>query len=107
MMEEMSSNAGRFPPHGRTRSTRVVMAGAFLGAFVLLALSTLFSWPVRGGPGGGLGIGRPDSGAAFEATPGSCLAWSKPDGSDMSLVDWLDPPLFAGSARVNLGSGRP
>jgi Septum formation len=107
MMEEMSSNAGRFPPHGRTRSTRVVMVGAFVGAFALLALSTLISWPVRGGSAGGLLSGRAASAAASEATPGTCLAWSKQDGSDMAAVNCADRHLFEVSAVVNVGARYP
>ncbi|WP_225978397.1 septum formation family protein [Gandjariella thermophila] len=81
------------------------MAGALVGAFALLASSTLLSWPVRGG--GGLGFSHAASTAVFNAAPGTCLTWSKPDGSDMAAVNCADRHLFEVSAAVDIAARYP
>jgi hypothetical protein len=106
IMDLMSASADPPPSPGHTRSTRVVMAGAVVGAFALLASSALLSWPVRGG-GGGLGFGRAGSTVAFNAAPGTCLTWSRSDGSDMAAVHCVDRHLFEVSAAVDVSAGYP
>jgi hypothetical protein len=60
-MESMSQQAERFrdPRKAlRTLSTRLVMAGVFVGAILALSLCVEFSWNV--GPTGGTGGGAPE-----------------------------------------------
>ncbi|CAM3681451.1 septum formation family protein [Kibdelosporangium persicum] len=87
-------------------STRLVMAGAFVGALLVLTLSMVFSWPVAGGGGGGRSTATDDDAAAnlaaaFEAPAGSCLTW-KPDGSDMKPVGCDQPHLFEVTGDVDI-----
>ncbi|HEU5107921.1 MAG TPA: hypothetical protein VFT95_05135, partial [Micromonosporaceae bacterium] len=56
-----------------TIRTRLVMTGAFVGALALLALSMLFSWPVR--VPGAASSTADEAAAAFDAPTGSCLDW--------------------------------
>jgi hypothetical protein len=62
----------------RARNTRLVMAGAFAGALVVLALSTVFSWSI----GGEQSLTE----KAFAAPKGSCLSWGTPDARDIEQV---------------------
>nr|WP_232328031.1 septum formation family protein [Kibdelosporangium sp. MJ126-NF4] len=81
-------------------STRLVMAGAFVGALLVLTMSMVFKWP---------GAGRSSASdntaanlaAAFEAPAGSCLTW-KPDGSDMKPIDCEQPHLFEVTGDVDI-----
>lgn len=106
-MEQMSRSMAWFRGARRTRSTRLVMAGAVVGGFALLLLSTFTSWPVPGGAAAGHGEDAAAVAAAYQATAGDCLAWSRSDGSDMAKVDCAAPHLFEVSARVDIGAKYP
>lgn len=77
------------------------MVGAFLGALVVLATSTLFSWPVKGLPA----TASSDANIAFDAPDGSCLTWG--DSGDMSKVDCSVKHLFEIAGTVDLSSQYP
>jgi hypothetical protein len=98
----MSTSAERFRSSDRTLSTRLVMGGAFVGALVVLTLSMVFSWPVRGTANAG-----DDAAAnlqkAFDAPAGSCLTW-RPDGADMRPVDCEQPHLFEVTGDVDISA---
>ncbi|ONI72653.1 hypothetical protein ALI144C_42300 [Actinosynnema sp. ALI-1.44] len=96
----MSANAQRLRSGGPTLSTRLVMAGAFVGALLVLTMSMVFKWPAAGGSGASNDAAA-NLAAAFEAPPGSCLTW-KPDGSDMKPVDCEQPHLFEVTGDVDI-----
>jgi len=75
-----------------------MMVGAFVGALVVLATSTLFSWPLGG-------LSAAASNVAFEAPDGSCLMWT--DGNDMNKVDCSASHLFEIAGTVDLAASYP
>lgn len=105
----MSPDAERFPSPARALRTRVVMAGAFLGALVALALSVTFSWGAgtNGGVGGGSGKLSQVAKEAFSSPPGSCLTWDNPDATDARKVDCAQPHLFEVTSIVDVGAQFP
>ncbi|NIH86107.1 septum formation family protein [Amycolatopsis granulosa] len=89
-----------------TLRTRLIMAGAFLGAILALSLNVAFSW---GGPvsGGGKPDESPAAKAAFTAAPGSCVTWTVPDISDIRVVPCAQPHLYEVTGVVNIGDKYP
>ncbi|MFS8100795.1 septum formation family protein [Lentzea alba] len=79
----MSPSASWLSRSGHIRDTRLVMVGAFVGAFVLLMLSA-FTSVFAGGP---LSSKREQVNAAYQAVQGECLNWEKADLSDAAKVD--------------------
>ncbi|MFJ6670356.1 septum formation family protein [Actinosynnema sp. NPDC091369] len=74
------------------RGDHMVMLGAFAGALVLLALSTLTGWPVGAG---GLGSTPTTTvNPVMAAQAGDCLNWTKKDLSDVQKVDCAAQHLF-------------
>lgn len=69
------------------RSTRLVAAGAALGAVVALVFATVFGLSGNAG-------GAPPGQAAIDTPVNSCLDWTADDGSDVHLVDCAQPHLF-------------
>lgn len=111
-MESMSQQAERFrdPRKAlRTLSTRLVMAGVFVGAILALSLSVAFSWNV--GPTGGTGGGAPElppaAKEAFQSPPGTCLTWKSPDATDTRRVPCAEPHLFEVTSIVDIGAQYP
>ncbi|WP_329070118.1 septum formation family protein [Amycolatopsis sp. NBC_01480] len=102
----MPPDAQRFRPPLQTLSTRVVMAGVFLGAIIALALSVTFSWSdsLAGGSGGGEGKLNAAAQEAFHAAPGSCLTWAASDASDAHKVPCTQPHLFEVTSSVDIGA---
>ncbi|QRP45876.1 septum formation family protein [Amycolatopsis sp. FDAARGOS 1241] len=102
----MSPDAERFRPPLNPLSTRVVMAGVFLGAVIALALSVTFSWTstLPGGAGGGEGKLTAAAEEAFHSPPGSCLTWTAPDASDVKKVACTQPHLFEVTGLVDIGA---
>lgn len=68
-----------FRDTGRARNTRLVMAGAFVGALLVLALATLFSWQL------GENI-QSAAERAFAAPKGACLALTTGNAKDIQRV---------------------
>lgn len=113
-MESMSQQAERFrdPRKAlRTLSTRLVMAGVFVGAILALSLSVAFSWNVGAAGGTGTGGGAPKlspaAKEAFQSPPGTCLTWSSPDGTDARRVPCTEPHLFEVTSIVDIGAQYP
>lgn len=90
-----------------TARTRLLMAGAFVGAIVLLTTSMLFSWPAAVGGGGGVSAAEEERARAFDSPAGSCLNWSSPDGADMRRVDCAEPHLFEVTSNVDISAEHP
>ena len=105
----MSSDAERFPSRMQTLTTRVVMAGVFLGAVIALALSVAFSWTdtLAGGAGGGEGKLTEAAQQAFRSPPGTCLAWDATDASDAHAVPCTQPHLFEVTTVIDIGAKFP
>lgn len=76
------------------------MAGAFVGALLVLTLSMVFKWPAAGSSSASNDAATARA-AAFEAPKGSCLSW-KSDGSDMKPVDCDQPHLFEVTGDVDI-----
>jgi hypothetical protein len=111
-MESMSQQAERFrdPRKAlRTLSTRLVMAGVFVGAILALSLSVAFSWNVgpTGGTGGGAPELRPAAKEAFQSPPGTCLTWKSPDATDTRRVPCAESHLFEVTSIVDIGAQYP
>lgn len=105
-MESMSGDLERFRSPLDSLSTRLVMAGVFIGAILALALSVTFSWgnDANGGSGGGSGHLSAEADAAFHSPPGSCLSWTQVDAADAHKVDCAQPHLFEVTQVVDLSS---
>jgi hypothetical protein len=102
MMEWMSTSTEWFPSSSRTLSTRLVMAGAFVGALLVLILSVVFSWPVKVTASAGDDAASTLA-AAFDAPTGSCLTW-KSEGTDMHTVSCDQPHLFEVTGDVDISA---
>ncbi|GAA3536339.1 septum formation family protein [Amycolatopsis ultiminotia] len=87
----------------QTLTTRVVMAGVFVGALIALALSVTFSWTDTLA-GGGEGELSEAAEQAFHSPPGTCLTWGAPDASDAHQVPCTQPHLFEVTGMVDLGA---
>jgi hypothetical protein len=98
----MSANAQRFRSRDRTLSTRLLMAGGFVGAALVLTLSMVFSWPVKVTANAGDQAAE-NLAAAFAAPAGSCLTWL-PDGSDMRTIPCESPHLFEVTGDVDIAA---
>lgn len=96
----MAAKVGWLHPTSPAGSTRLYMVGAFVGAVVLLGLSTVAGWPVL--PGHTAQAQDPATVVA-NATAGTCLTWTRPDASNLTQVDCGQPHLFevTGSADVS------
>jgi hypothetical protein len=105
----MSANPGRFQLPLHALRARLVMAGAFVGALLALALSVMFSWGanVQGGAGAGAGHLSQTAVEAFQSPPHTCLSWGQPDGSDAHRVDCAQPHLFEVTSLADLSAEYP
>lgn len=70
--------------------TRLMMAGAFVGALLALSLSWTFSW----GAAGQASERERSQEAAFRAAPGQCLNWSQQRARDAHVVPCSQQHLF-------------
>jgi hypothetical protein len=75
------------------------MLGAFVGALLVLGLTTAFSWHLTPTAHAG------DQAAAFDAPAGSCLTWNKPRAADIHLVSCSRPHRFEVTGRLKLAKG--
>ncbi|WP_436493122.1 septum formation family protein [Actinokineospora sp. HUAS TT18] len=99
----MSESGDWLRSNDGTTKTRLLMAGAFVGALLPLITSILFSWPVQAGRGP---ADSPEElrREAFDSPTGSCLQWTPPDGTDMRRVDCAQPHLFEVTSNVDVSS---
>ncbi|MEV6711856.1 septum formation family protein [Lentzea sp. NPDC051208] len=88
---------------GHIRDTRIVMAGAFVGAFGLLMLSA-FTSVLAGGP---LTTKRELVNAAYQAVAGECLNWEKADLSDAQKVDCSAAHKFEVTGTADITAAYP
>jgi hypothetical protein len=82
-------------------STRLYLAGAFVGALILLGSSVFAGWPTVGG--------NPNDPATIAATAavGTCVTWTKPDATDLSEVDCGQPHLFEVTGAADISGSYP
>ncbi|WP_091299779.1 septum formation family protein [Amycolatopsis xylanica] len=110
----MSQEPGRFrSPRIALQAvrTRLVMAGAFVGALIALGLNVAFSWTddAAGGSGTGPGGGKlsPAAEEAFKSPAGSCLNWKQKDAADVHIVPCGEPHLFEVTSVEDIGGQYP
>jgi hypothetical protein len=84
----------------QTMRTRLVMAGAFVGALVLLSLSVLFSWPVE--VHGSTSSAADEAAAAFDSPSGTCLDWPADNPRAMRRLDCAQPHVFEVTSNVEI-----
>lgn len=84
-----------------TMRTRLVMAGAFVGALVLLAMSMLFSWPVAV-TGASSSSAADEAAAAFDSPSGTCLDWPADNPRAMRRLDCAQPHVFEVTSNVEI-----
>ncbi|MEU7480107.1 septum formation family protein [Lentzea sp. NPDC042327] len=99
----MSPSAGWLSRSGHIRDTRLVMLGAFVGAFGLLMVSA-FTSVLAGGP---LTTKRELVNAAYQAVAGDCLNWAKTDLSDAQKVDCTAAHRFEVTGTADIAAGYP
>lgn len=88
-----------------TTRTRLVMAGAFVGALALLALSMVFSWPVA--VGGAASSAADEAAAAFDSPSGTCLEWPAENPRAMRRLDCAQPHVFEVTSNVEISADYP
>lgn len=88
-----------------TTRTRLVMAGAFVGALVLLSLSMVFSWPVA--VGGAASSAADDAARAFDSPSGTCLDWPAENPRAMKPLDCKQPHVFEVTGNVEIAVDYP
>ena len=85
-----------------TTRTRLVMAGAFVGALVLLGLSMVFSWPVA--VTGATSTAADEAAKAFDSPGGTCLDWPAENPRAMRPLDCTLPHVFAVTGNVEISA---
>lgn len=99
----MSATTGWFHTTSTVGTTRRYMAGAFVGALLLLGAGAITGWPALPGPSA-----KPDSAAvAANAAVGTCLTWTRPDASDLVAVDCGQAHLFEVTGTADVSAQYP
>jgi hypothetical protein len=88
-----------------TIRTRLVMAGAFVGALALLALSMVFSWPVQ--LPGAASSTADEAAAAFDSPSGTCLDWPANDPRALRRLNCAQPHIFEVTDSVEISADYP
>lgn len=86
---------------GSTMRTRLVMAGAFVGALAVLSGSVLFSWPVS--VEGKADTAAQEAAEAFNSPSGTCLDWPHDKPQNMRRVPCSKPHTFEVTSNVEIG----
>jgi hypothetical protein len=86
---------------GSTMRTRLVMAGAFIGALAVLSGSMLFSWPVS--VEGKADTVAQEAAEAFDSPSGTCLDWPHDKPQNMRRVPCDKPHTFEVTSNVEIG----
>lgn len=81
--------------------TRLVMAGAFIGALAVLSMSVLFSWPVS--VKGSADTAAEEAAKAFDSPSGTCLDWPHEAPQNMRRVPCKQPHTFEVASNVEIG----
>lgn len=84
-----------------TLRTRLVMAGAFIGALAVLSASMLFSWPVSVKTAAS--TAADEAAAAFDSPTGTCLNWPHDNPRNMRRVSCESPHTFEVASNVDIG----
>jgi hypothetical protein len=103
MMEPMAGGARGFSPTSPEGSTRLYMAGAFVGAVILLACSVVAGWPINPTV---LRSSDPATIAA-NAAVGTCLTWTTATATDLREVDCATPHLFEVTGTADISGSYP
>lgn len=104
-MDAMSERVGWSGSRGSTLKTRLVMAGAFVGALSVLSMSMLFSWPVS--VEGTADTAAEEAAAAFDSPSGTCLDWPDDAPQNMRRVTCSKPHTFEVTENVEIGKDYP
>jgi hypothetical protein len=104
-MDAMSERVGLPSSRGSTLKTRLVMAGAFVGALAVLSMSMLFSWPVS--VKGTADTAAEEAAAAFDSPSGTCLDWPNDAPQNMRRVPCTEPHTFEVTSNVDIGPAYP
>ena len=82
-------------------STRQYLAGAFAGALIVLGSSVFAGWPSVGS--------NPNDPAtiAANAAVGACVTWTKPDATDLRMVDCAQPHIFEVTGAADISGSYP
>jgi hypothetical protein len=79
------------------------MAGAFVGALILLGCSVIAGWPINPST-----FDSTDPATiAANAAVGTCLTWTRPDASDLREVDCGQPHLFEVTGTADISGSYP
>lgn len=100
-MNDRSGRVGWQGSYGSTLRTRLVMAGAFIGALAVLSMSMLFSWPVS--VKGAADTAADEAAAAFDSPSGTCLNWPHDNPRNMRRVSCDRPHTFEVTSNVEIG----
>lgn len=104
-MDAMSARVGLTGSRRSTLKTRLVMAGAFVGALAVLSMSMLFSWPVS--VKGTADTAAEEAAAAFDSPSGTCLDWPNDAPQNMRRVPCTKPHTFEVTENVDIGKDYP
>lgn len=104
-MDPMSGRVGMAGSRKSTLKTRLVMAGAFVGALAVLSMSMLFSWPVS--VQGAADTAAEEAAAAFDSPSGTCLDWPNDAPQNMRRVPCDKPHTFEVTSNVEIGKEYP
>ncbi len=86
---------------GSTMRTRLIMAGAFIGALAVLSMSVLFSWPVS--VSGSADTAADEAAKAFDSPSGTCLDWPHNAPQNMRRVPCDRAHTFEVASNVEIG----
>lgn len=100
-MNSRSGQVGWMGSRGSTMRTRLIMAGAFLGALAVLSMSVLFSWPVS--VSGSADTAADEAAKAFDSPSGTCLDWPHDAPQNMRRVPCERPHTFEVASNVEIG----
>ena len=89
------------PGRASTLRTRLVMAGAFIGALAVLSMSMLFSWPVSVKTAAS--TAADEAAAAFDSPSGTCLNWPADNPRNMRRISCDEPHIFEVADNVDIG----
>ncbi len=104
-MDAMSARVGLSGSRRSTLKTRLVMAGAFVGALAVLSMSMLFSWPVS--VKSAADTVAEEAAAAFDSPSGTCLDWPNNAPQNMRRVSCSKPHTFEVTENVDIGKDYP
>lgn len=104
-MNTRSGRVGWMGSSGSTMRTRLVMAGAFLGALAVLSMSVLFSWPVSvsGSADSVAETAAEEAAKAFDSPSGTCLDWPHDAPQNMRRVPCDRAHTFEVASNVDIG----